>query len=151
MAVDVRVETIISRTRSVVASIMFDPKYDGDWTSGVLEVHPRSDGRLRKGSRVERIVKFLGRKFGYEYCVVDADDDRSVEMEVDKPFPMHIRYELEDAPGGSTVARIHAHGDARGFFRIGGPLLGTMVRRSITKDLAGLKALVETTTTENAR
>ena len=63
-------------------------------------------------------------------------------MEVDKPFPMKIRYELDEAAAG-TIARIHARGDASGFFKLGGPLLGWMVRRSIAKDLEGLKAMVE--------
>lgn len=145
MSVDVRVETKIARPRVLVASIMFDPKHDAEWTSGVIEVHPRAEGRLKKGAVVERKVKFLGRKFGYEYYVVDADDDRFVEMEVNQPFPMQIRYELDDVSDG-TVARIHAHGNARGFFRIGGPLLGVMVRKSIRKDLSQLKALVESST-----
>ena len=146
MAVDVRVETTIARPRAVVASVMFDPKNDAAWTSGVKEVHPRTEGRLKKGSLVERKVRFMRRDFGYEYYVVDADSDRFVEMEVDRPFPMQIRYELEDIAGG-TVARIHARGDARGFFRIGGPLLGWMVRKNIVKDLAALKDLVEKSTT----
>lgn len=145
MSVDVRVEIVIARPRAAVASIMFDPKNDAAWTSGVKEVHPLTDGRLRAGSRVERKVHFLGRDFGYEYRVTSADDDRFVEMEVDKPFPMKIRYELEDA-GGGTLARIHARGDASGFFRIGGPMLKWMVRRNIGKDLAGLKTLVESRT-----
>ena len=142
MSVDVRVETAIKRPRSAVAAIMFDPKNDAAWTSGVIEVTPLTPGRLRAGSRVERKVRFMGRTFGYEYRVIAADGDRFVEMEVDKPFPMKIRYELEDSAGG-TVARIHARGDASGFFKIGGPLLGWMVRRSIAKDLAGLKAVIE--------
>ena len=142
MSVDVRVETTIARPRAAVASIMFDPKNDAAWTSGVIEVTPLTPGRLRAGSRVERKVHFMGRTFGYEYRVTSAGGDRFVEMEVDKPFPMKIRYELDDASSG-TVARIHARGDASGFFRIGGPLLGWMVRRSIAKDLAGLKAVVE--------
>ncbi len=142
MPVDVQVETTIARSRGVVASIMFDPRNDAAWTSGVIAVNPLTAGRLRVGSRVERKVHFLGKTFGYEYRVISADDDRFVEMEVDRPFPMKIRYELEDADGG-TVARIHARGDASGFFRLGGPLLGWMVRRNIAKDLAGLKVLVE--------
>jgi carbon monoxide dehydrogenase subunit G len=142
MPVDVRVETTIAKPRAAVAAIMFDPKNDAAWTSGVIAVTPLTPGRLRAGSRVERKVHFMGRTFGYEYRVTAADADRFVEMEVDKPFPMKIRYELEDA-GGATVARIHARGDASGFFRIGGPLLKWMVRRNIAKDLAGLKRIVE--------
>lgn len=142
LSVDVVVETMIARPRSAVAAIMFDPKNDAAWTSGVIDVTPLTPGRLRAGSRVERKVHFLGRTFGYEYRVTAADSDHFVEMEVDKPFPMKIRYDLVDAGAGTRV-RIHARGDASGFFRIGGPLLKWMVRRNIEKDLAGLKIVVE--------
>jgi len=141
--IDVRVETMIATPRSEVAAVMFDPKHDAEWTSGVLEVHPHAEGRLRRGSRVVRKVKFAMKTFNYEYLVVGAEDDRWVELEVEEPFPMHIRYELIDVAEG-TVATIHTHGDATGFFKIGGPILKIMVRRNIRKDLASLKALVET-------
>jgi hypothetical protein len=58
-------------------------------------------------------------------------------MAVEKPFPMQIRYELEDAPGG-TLTRIRTHGEATGFFRVAAPLLGGMVRRSIKNDLGSV-------------
>ena len=142
MPVDVSVEERIARPRSSVAAVMFDPKNDAAWTSGVIEARPITGGRHAAGSRVERKVRFMGKTFGYEYRVIAADDDRSVEMEVDEPFPMKIRYELEDADGG-TLARIHALGEPSGFFRIGGPIMRAMVRRNIRKDLHNLKQLVE--------
>lgn len=49
---------------------MFDPKNYAIWTTGVIECRPLSDGPLRAGSRVERISKFMGKKFGYQYEVV---------------------------------------------------------------------------------
>jgi hypothetical protein len=144
MSTDVKVEVAIARPRAAVAAFMFDPRHDAAWTTGVLEVRPRQEGRLRAGARVERVAKFLGRKFAYEYEVTAASGDDFVEMRVTEPFPMHIRYELADAPDGGTLARIHATGEARGFFRVAGPLLNPMVRRSIAADLKKLKECVET-------
>jgi hypothetical protein len=108
----------------------------------VVECRPLTDGPLRKGSRVERVSKFLGRQFAYQYEVTDADEDSFVEMKVDRPFPMNIRYELADAPSG-TVARIRAQGEAGGFFRMAGPLLARMVRRNITQDLEAMRDYLE--------
>jgi hypothetical protein len=99
-------------------------------------------GRLRPGSRVERTTQFLGRCFDYIYEVVATDDDRSVEISVADPFPMQISYTLADTEGG-TLARIRARGEAGGFFRLATPLLGVMVRRNISKDLARLKQRLE--------
>jgi hypothetical protein len=93
---------------------------------------------------VERTSKFLGRQFSYEYEVVEADDDRYVVMRVEQPFPMRIRYELEDdSDGTATRVTIHAQGDASGFYRLAAPLLNRMVRRNITTDLETLKQHLE--------
>ena len=142
MGVDVQAQVLIPRRREEVATFMFDPHNDAIWTSGVVESRPRNEGPLTTGARVERISKFLGRQFGYEYEVIATDGTSFVEMRVEQPFPMHIRYELEEAPGG-TVARIRTSGDATGFFRMAAPLLGRMVRRSITNDLETLKVYLE--------
>ena len=143
MPIDVSTQVLIRRPRDKVAAFMFDPTKDALWTQGVVECRPLTEGPLRKGSRVERVSKFLGRQFGYQYEVTDADADSFVEMKVDRPFPMNIRYELEDAPTG-TVARIRAQGEAGGFFRMAGPLLARMVRRNITQDLDAMRKYLET-------
>lgn len=121
---------------------MFDPKHDARWTTGVVDVKPLTEGPLREGSKVERVSKFLGRKFGYLVEVTGHTEDRLVVMRVTKPFEMSIRYELEDADGG-TLTRIRTTGEPKGFFRIAGPAMSPMVRRNITKDLENLKAIVE--------
>ena len=142
MAIDVQTEVLIRRPRGEVAEFMFDPKNDAIWTTGVVECRPLTDGRLRAGSKVERVTKFLGRQFGYTYEVVDAAADDFVEMKVEQPFPMQIRYELVVAPEG-TLARIRAQGDATGFFRLAAPFMSRMVRRNITNDLETLKEYLE--------
>jgi hypothetical protein len=144
MSIDVQTEIRILRPRSEVAACMFDPRNDLAWTTGIVECRPLVDGPLRIGSRVERVAVFLGRRFSYQYEVVAADGEHFVEMVVDRPFPMQVRYELEDAPGG-TLARIRARGDARGFFRVARPLLARMVRRSIGADLSALRRHLEVT------
>jgi hypothetical protein len=142
MSVDVAPTIVIRRPRAAVAAYMFDANNDADWTTGVVESRPLQSGRLGRGSRVERISKFLGRRFGYTYEVVDANNDRFVELSVTKPFPMQIRHEPEDVPQGTRV-RIRARGEASSFFRIAAPLLGALVRRNISKDLALLKQRLE--------
>ena len=140
--IDVTAEVLVRRPRAEVAAYMFDPSREAEWTGGVVASRLLSPGRLREGSRVERVSRFLGREFGYVYEVVADDGDRGVDLTVERPFPMRIRYELEDAPGG-TLARIRARGDATGFFRLASPLMAPMVRRNIAADLEALKARLE--------
>lgn len=146
MSIQVRAAILIQRPRAAVAAYMFDPRHDAEWTTGVIECRPLTNGRLRVGSRVERVTKFLGRQFTYEYYVTAHDNDRSVDLCVARPFPMQIRYDLED-DGEATAATIRARGDAGRFFRIAGPLLSQMVRRTIARDLHALKAHLENTKT----
>lgn len=142
MSVDVAPEVHIARSRAEVAAFMFDPVNDPTWTGGVVSCRPLTRGPLRTGSRVERVSRFLGREFAYLVEVVDHEDARFVAMRVTKPFPMRIRYELED-DGGGTRARIRAQGEPKGFFRVAGPLLAPMVERSIRADLESLRAHLE--------
>ncbi len=141
MPTDVRVETTIARPPEDVAAVMFDPGRDADWTTGVVASRSITAGPLQPGSVVERDVRFAGRSFTYRYEVV-ARDATTLELRVERPFPMAVTYRLDPVAEG-TRAAIHARGDAGGFFKVAGPLLNGMVRRNIAKDLAALKALVE--------
>jgi hypothetical protein len=120
---------------------MFDPARDAEWTSGVTASRQLTEGPLRPGSIVERDVAFAGRTFTYRYEILRRDDN-SLELSVDRPFPMAVTYRL-DATGDGTRATIHARGDARGFFRFTGPLLDLIVRRNIRRDLRALKRIAE--------
>ena len=139
---DVTATTRIRKPRSEVAAYMFDPGNDAEWTTGVRSVNPLTPGPLRVGSQVDREVRFLGRDFGYRYEVTGAEPGRWVEMAVEVPFPMRIRYQLDDE-GEGTRASIRARGEPAGFFRLFGPLLSPMVRRSIAKDLELLRRRLE--------
>jgi hypothetical protein len=142
MSIDVQTEVLIRRTPAEVAAFMFNPANDKLWTTGIVDCRPLTEGPLRKGSRVERVARFLGRQFGYQYEVTDAERERFVEMRVEEPFPMQIRYQLEATPEGTRTS-IRARGDASGFYALAAPVLGFMVRRNISADLALLKKHVE--------
>lgn len=142
MTVDVRPEVLIHRPRAEVAAVMFDPVNDLRWTGGITSSRPDQPGRLRQGATVVRSAKFLGRSFDYGYVVTRHEPDRLVEMRIERPFPMVVRYELDDAPGGTSVA-IHAVGTPGRFFAWATPLMTRQVRRSITADLVRLREYLE--------
>jgi hypothetical protein len=142
MAVDVRPEVVIRRTRRDVAAFMFDPANDLKWTGGITASRPAQDGPLVTGNTVERTARFLGRSFTYGYVVTEHDPDRFVQLEVERPFPMVVRYELADDEAGTLVA-IHASGSPGRFFGWATPLMTGKVRRTIAADLARLKGCLE--------
>lgn len=142
-AVDVRPTTVIRRTPSEVAAYMFDPAHDLEWTGGITSSRPGRPGPLREGHTVVRTAKFLGRTFDYGYVVTAHEPDRLLELKVDRPFPMTVRYELAPTSGGTEVA-IHATGSPGRFFGWARPLMSSQVRRSIAADLARLRDRLET-------
>lgn len=143
MSIDVETRVTIRRARAEVAAFMFDPRNDMIWTKAVVASRQLDDGPLRTGSKVERTVKFLGRRFAYVYEVLDADLQRYLELAVAQPFPMRVRYQLDDAEEAATIATIHTWGDATGFFRMAAPLMAPMVRKNIARDLELMKAHLE--------
>jgi hypothetical protein len=140
--VDVRPYVLVHRPRPEVAAFMFDPANDLRWTGGITSSRPDQSGPLVTGATVERTAQFLGRKFTYGYAVTDHESDRLVVLKVDRPFPMVVRYELEDAPDGTLVA-IHASGSPGRFFGWATPLMTSQVRKSITADLDRLRNCLE--------
>ena len=75
--------------------------------------------------------------------MTEHQPDQLVELKVDRPFPMLVRYELDDAPEGTLVA-IHATGTPGGFFGWASPMMAGQVSKSITGDLHRLRACLET-------
>jgi Polyketide cyclase / dehydrase and lipid transport len=140
--VDVRPRTFVARPRREVAAYMFDPEQDLEWTGGITASRTLTPGPLGVGSQVERHARFLGRSFVYRYTVTRADPDSVLEMRVERPFPMTVRYELADAGAGTNVA-IRATGSPGRYFFWATPLMSWQVRRSICADLERLRRRLE--------
>jgi hypothetical protein len=142
MAVDVRPTVLVHRSPAEVAAFMFDPANDLRWTGGITASTPARPGPLVEGTTVVRTARFLGRRFTYGYVVTRHEPDRLVELKVDRPFPMIVRYELDDHPDG-TLVTIHATGTPGRFFGWATPLLARQVHRSIAADLDRLRDCLE--------
>lgn len=122
---------------------MFDPANDLRWTGGITASRPARPGPLVEGATVEREARFLGRAFTYGCVVTAAEPNALVELKVDRPFPMLVRYELADDVDGGTRAAIHASGSPGRFFGWATPLMRRQVHRSIAADLERLKTCLE--------
>ena len=143
MSVDVSAETTVRRPRGEVADFASDPSNDTRWIGGIRDVRVLSDGPMAPGVRVERVARFLGRRIEYVLEVEEYAPGSHIRMRsVKGPFPMRVTYAFADA-GDGTAVRIRVEGDAGGFYRLAGSALSRAVRRSITRDLATLKRLLE--------
>src|SRR5215212_5302683 len=142
MPLDVSTQIEIARPPESVAAIQFDPANDPEWIGGVATVESQTPAPVGIGSRVLRKGAFMGRPIEWLMEIVAFEPARKVAMHaLRSPFPMDVTYELEPSASGTT-ARIRIQGEARGAYGLAGPLLPTMVRRSVAGDLRRLKKLV---------
>ena len=145
MAIDVTASVRIEAPPSAVAAVEFDPARDPDWIGGVDRVEHVTPPPIALQSQVRRIGGFLGRPIEWVMRIDVLDPDRHVGMHALKsPFPMDVDYVLEPLDNGrATQASIRIRGEGKGMYGLPGPLLGPMIRRSVTGDLRRLKRIVE--------
>jgi uncharacterized membrane protein len=143
VSTDIVAETVIARPRDEVAAYVIDWRNDPRWIGGISEARLVSGEPFGVGSKVARTASFLGKRIEYVNEVVELEpDSRLVMRSVKGPFPMRITYAFHDADPG-TRATVRVEGNASGFYRLAGPALSAMVRRSVSGDLARLKRLLE--------
>lgn len=142
MSVDVKAEVVIERPRADVAGVMFNPKCDTIWIGGLTNVFPLTPGSLKKGSQVERVGTFMGRGFSAMVDVMRDVPEESVDLTINEPFEMKVRYELKDVPEG-TLAKIRLQGMPGDLFQMPASQLSKAIQENITSDLKKLKKHVE--------
>ncbi|KGN31283.1 ATPase [Knoellia sinensis KCTC 19936] len=145
MSVDVQVETTIEQPPPIVAAFAGDPTNAPKWYANIASVQWQTPPPLSVGSRMDFVAQFLGRRLAYTYEVVEFEAERRLVMSTaDGPFPMETTYEWESAGESATRMTLRNRGNPSGFSRAAGPIMERAMRRATTKDLARLKALLET-------
>jgi uncharacterized membrane protein len=145
MRVDVQTRIEIKRPRSEVAAYASDPDNATSWYQNVSSVEWKSPRPLAVGSRVAFVARFLGRRLAYTYEIRElVPGERLVQATADGPFPMETTYTWDDNPAGGTRMTLRNRGEPAGFSKIAGPVMAGAMRRANQKDLARLKAILET-------
>lgn len=113
------------------------------WQGGMKSCKFTSEGPLGVGTTYEQVASFLGRPILTTFEVIEYKPNRSVKfVSRQSTFPLHILRSVEPIEGGTHVHAV-IEGEPTGFFALLGPLLNPMVTRSINKDYAKLKQLLE--------
>jgi polyketide cyclase/dehydrase/lipid transport protein len=133
---------VIDRPRSEVAAFATDPARAREWFSDVRDVRWNRQP-VAVGSRLAFVAAFLGRESDYIYEVTElVPGERFAMTRAEGPFPMETVYRWEDA-GGGTRMTLQSSGHPRGISLLLAPLLRSSMKRSGRKDLARLKAILE--------
>ena len=144
MTVDVVTETEIARPRAEVAAFAADPDNAVRWYENIESVEFKTPPPLAVGSRLAFAARFLGRRLEYTYEVREhVEGERFVMATAEGPFPMETTYEWRDSLDGGTLMTLRNRGEPAGFANVAAPLMAKTMRRANRKDLAALKALLE--------
>lgn len=121
-----------------------DPSNAPEWYVNIESVEWKTPPPLRVGSQVEFVAKFLGRTLRYTYEFVELIPGRRLVMSTKQgPFPMETTYTWCAEADGSTRMTLRNRGEPAGFSNAMAVLMKPAMRRANRKDLATLKALIE--------
>jgi uncharacterized membrane protein len=142
-SVDVRTEIDIDRPVAVVASYAADPENAPVWYDNIESIEWREPPPLRVGSVVAFVARFLGRRLAYDYEIVEHDPGARLVMRTQQgPFPMETIYTW-DQRGDGTHMTLRNQGIPSGFSALAATVMVPAMRRANRKDLAKLKAILE--------
>jgi uncharacterized protein YndB with AHSA1/START domain len=143
LSVDVTVETIIERPVEEVSAYAADPTNAPTWYVNIDSVEWRTDPPVQVGSEMDFVARFLGRRMAYTYRVTDLVQGERLVMSTERgPFPMETTYTWEAVDRGTRMT-LRNTGLPSGFARLGAAVMEKAMRRTTTKDLARLKAILE--------
>jgi hypothetical protein len=134
----------INRSPSEVWDAIADYSFDREWRNGLSDMTPDPDGGPEVGTRVHEVVRNSGRDYVADSVVTVVDPGTS------------YRFEGSGTIGGLKGGRrVDPDGDAaaiftytielepQGWMRLLRPVLGSLVRAGLKKDLQALKGLLE--------
>ena len=144
MAVDIQSAIEIDRPRPDVAAFAADPDNATTWYENIKAVEWLSPRPATVGSRIAFVAQFLGRRLAYTYEVKESvANERFVMSTAEGPFPMETTYSWEDTASGGTRMTLRNRGNPSGFSKLSAPLMAAAMRQANRKDLARLKAILE--------
>lgn len=144
MAVDVLTETTIDKPVEVVAPYVADPTNAPEWYVNIKSIEWKTAKRVAVGSRMDFVAHFMGRRIAYTYEIVEYVPNQQLVMRTAQgPFPMETTYRWEPAGEGSTKISLRNRGEPSGFGKIAAVFMAPAMKRANRKDLANLKALLE--------
>jgi hypothetical protein len=135
---------VIDRPCAEVSAYAGNPDNAPAWYVNIESVEWKSSPPAQVGSRIAFVAHFLGKRLAYTYELVDlVPAERLVMRTADGPFPMETTYTWQSTGERSTRMTLRNRGKPSGFGKLAAPFMAAAMRRANEKDLARLKAILE--------
>ncbi|MBF0705718.1 SRPBCC family protein [Alkalihalobacillus hwajinpoensis] len=140
--IEVKTSILIERPPEVVFNYITNFENNPDWQSGMVSAK-FTNGVLREGATYDQVAKFLGKEIKTTFIVRQYNPYHKIQIEsVDSTFPIKVTREVQVAGEGCVVKAV-VEGNPGRLFSLARPVLSKLVQRSIEKDYAHLKQLLE--------
>ena len=141
--IDVTVKIDVHADPAAGFAYLKNSENDSVWISGIKASKMLTDHPVAAGSRVERTAGLVRRSMDYVTEITSLEESRLLEMKtLSGPFSMAITYTVEPIDAGSRVC-LRNQGGPSGLMSLMAPLMAMTVRKHTSKDLAQLKAILE--------
>ena len=142
MSLNVSAKIQVDQSPREVAKLMFNPKRDKLWVTGLREVYPMASGLYAKGAKIQRIGTLLGKYYDAKLLVTKFVENQAVQLYADEPFEMNINYKLTELEDGTEIQlSISSISDIE--FNSPMTIISKKVQENIDEDLANLKRRLE--------
>jgi uncharacterized membrane protein len=134
---------IIHKPVSEVFDYVSDVHNGPQWQTGLLEVHPVTDGPGGVGTRFTSVRKFMGRSMesDIEFTAYELNRKMSIKsVSGNSPFKQTFLFE-STADGTRLTSRFELH--MGGIMALAEPLMASSVRRELAADFSRLKEVIE--------
>ena len=142
--IDITVETQIARPVRDVFAYATDPGKLPSWQTNTVSARREDVGPYGVGSRLREVHRAPGGKELESLVeVTEYAPDRTFALQVVEGTPVHLNMSFDPTPTGGTLLRFRAHGELEGAMKLMQPLVGRMLKRQFTEQVATLRRVLE--------
>lgn len=143
MSLDFKHTIEIKRPAAEVFAFVANFENNPTWQGGMQSCRWTSEVPMVRGATYVQKARFLGRDIDTHFRVSELDAGRRISIESTKStFPIQVTRQVEPIDDGRCRLTAHIRGQPRGLLK----LFGGLVKKSVRKDYARLKSLLEIAT-----
>ncbi len=145
MSLDFKHSIDVRRPAAEVFAYLAEFENNPAWQGGMQSCRWTSDDTMVVGATYVQEARFLGRRIDTHFRVSELVPGRSISIEsTQSTFPIQVTRSVDPTGEGSCQVTAHVRGQPTGLLK----LFSGMVKKSIRKDYAALKAKLESATAQ---